>query len=360
MIKLENISKNLGNFKLKNINLELKEEEYFTILGPTGTGKSILLEVIAGLQQPEEGDIWFGDKLVNDLPPEERQIGMVYQNYMLFPHLNVKDNILFGLKIRRESATRKKRKLQEIVSLLGISNFLDRSIKTLSGGEKQRVALARALIISPNVLLLDEPLSALDPSTKTKIQQDLKRVHTELGTTTLHVTHDFNEALSLADRIAIMQQGEIVQIGPSQQVFKQPESSFVAEFVGSKNIFVGKIIYKDDKKLIKVNDDVELEIATEKEGQVSLIIRPEDIIISLRSFNSSARNSYQGVVKAIEKRMSIVEVIVDIGIEITAYVTYRSLEEMEIEPEEEVYITFKATAGHIIEKVNDTTKIRGV
>lgn len=357
MIKLENISKDLGDFKLKDINLELKEEEYFTILGPTGTGKSILLEVIAGLQQPETGDIWFEDELINNLPPEDRQIGMVYQDYMLFPHLNVKKNILFGLKIRKESTAKKKKKLQEVVSLLGINNLLDRSIKTLSGGEKQRVALARALIISPKILLLDEPLSALDPSTKSKIQQDLKRVHTELGTTTLHVTHDFNEALSLADRIAIMQQGEIVQVGSPQQVFRRPESNFVAEFVGSKNIFVGQAVHKDNRTVIEVNDNVGLEIATEKEGKVNLIIRPEDIILSLQSFSSSARNSYQGIVKEIKKRLSIVEVKVDIGIEIIAYVTYRSLEEMEIEPEKEVYITFKATAGHVIEDVTNMKKI---
>ncbi|ADL12860.1 tungstate ABC transporter ATP-binding protein WtpC [Acetohalobium arabaticum] len=348
MIKLENISKDLGDFKLKNIDLELKEEEYFTILGPTGTGKSILLEVIAGLQQPEEGDIWFEDELVSNLPPEDRQIGMVYQDYMLFPHLDVKENILFGLKLRKESAAEKKQKLQQIVSLLGINDLLDRSVKTLSGGEKQRVALARALIISPKILLLDEPLSALDPSTKNKIQQDLKRVHTELGTTTLHVTHDFNEALSLADRIAIMQEGEIVQVGSPQQVFKQPESNFIAEFVGSKNIFVGQVVHKDDRTVIKINEDIELEINTEKEGDISLIIRPEDIIISHQFFNSSARNSYQGVVKEVKERLSIVEVKVDIGIEMIAYITYRSLEEMGIEPGKEVYLTFKATACHVI------------
>lgn len=347
MIKLKNVNKNLGDFQVKDINLKIEEEEHFIILGPTGTGKSVLLELIAGLQSPEKGSIYFGTEKVNDVPPEERKIGMVYQDYMLFPHLNVKENILFGLKIRGKPKDKQKRKLEEISSLLGIDHLLSRSVETLSGGEQQRVALARALIISPRILLLDEPLSALDPNTKEKLQQDLKEIHDELGTTTLHVTHDFNEALALADKIAIMRQGKIVQTGTPEEVFQCPESDFVAEFVGSKNIFGGEVVQADGHTKVKFGTDLTVTITNEAEGKVNLIIRPEDIIISTQSFTSSARNCYQGVITEVQKRVSLVEIKVDVGVELTSYITYHSFQKMELEVGDEVYITFKASAVHI-------------
>ncbi|MGM0502765.1 MAG: tungstate ABC transporter ATP-binding protein WtpC [Bacillota bacterium] len=345
MIKLENINCNLGDFQIRDVDLKIKEEEYFIILGPTGTGKSILLELIAGLQVPEQGDIWFGEQRITDLPPEKRKIAMVYQDYMLFPHLNVRENIIFGLKVRKIKVDREE--LEQIVSLLGISHLLARSVETLSGGEKQRVALARALITAPRILLLDEPLSALDPNTTERLQQDLKKIHAELGTTTLHVTHDFDEALALADRVGIMNQGELVQVGVTEDVFKQPKTDFVANFVGAKNIFQGLIIEEEQDKFVQLKDDLNLAVVTEQQGEVSIVIRPEDIIMSNQALNSSARNTYQGQIIAIQKRLSLVEVRINIGIELSVYITHHSLKELEIKVGKELYIAFKASAIHV-------------
>ncbi len=235
MLKLQNVYKQLGEFHLKDINLEINSGEYFVILGPTGTGKTVVLELIAGMYHPDRGEIYFENENWLNTCPEHRGIGFVYQDYELFPHLTVKENIIFGLKIRKYSSTVINKKLNEMVEMFGIGHLLDRYPSTLSGGEQQRTALARALITSPKILLLDEPLSALDPRSKEVFQQELKRIHQTLKTTTLHVTHDFNEAMYLADRIGVMRNGEIAQVGTPEEIFRRPKDTFVASFVGIKN-----------------------------------------------------------------------------------------------------------------------------
>jgi len=235
VLKLQNVYKQLGEFHLKDINLEINSGEYFVILGPTGTGKTVVLELIAGMYHPDRGEIYFENENWLNTCPEHRGIGFVYQDYELFPHLTVKENIIFGLKIRKYSSTVINKKLNEMVEMFGIGHLLDRYPSTLSGGEQQRTALARALITSPKILLLDEPLSALDPRSKEVFQQELKRIHQTLKTTTLHVTHDFNEAMYLADRIGVMRNGEIAQVGTPEEIFRRPKDTFVASFVGIKN-----------------------------------------------------------------------------------------------------------------------------
>lgn len=347
MIKIRGLSKRLKDFNIEDIDLDIKEKEYFVILGPTGTGKTVLLELIAGLVCPDRGNIFFNGEELTELPPEERNIGMVYQDYMLFPHLNVKENITFGLKVRGVKREERERALKKIVRLFRIEHLLTRDVKNLSGGEKQRVALARALITAPRILLLDEPLSALDPGTKEQLQENLKELHERLETTTLHITHDFNEALALADRIAIMHNGKIVQTGKPEEIFKQPNSSFVAEFVGVKNIFRGRVLVEGEDKYVELNNGLKIAVITDREGWVNLIVRPEDILISYEPFVSSARNCFSGEVVNIRNRLSMVELTVDIGVELIVYITGHSLKEMGITRGKRVFVTFKASAVHV-------------
>ena len=233
MIRLVNVSVRLGRFELHSLNLEITRGEYFTILGPTGVGKTKLLEIIAGLQTIESGEVWIDNENVSDLPPERRRVGFTYQDYLLFPHLTVRKNIAFGLHNRPRSE--RNQRAAEVARLLRIEHLLDRTVLGLSGGEQQRIALARALAPEPRVLLLDEPLSALDPSNRKAVRNELVALHNQLGTTTVHVTHDFEEALSVSDRLAVMNSGEIVQVGPPEEVINRPNSRFVADFFGLEN-----------------------------------------------------------------------------------------------------------------------------
>ncbi len=232
MLKMVQMSKQLGDFHLADVSLEINDGEYFVVLGPTGTGKTVVLETIAGMYQPDQGSIIYNDQNLPDLYPEHRQIGFVYQDYALFPHLTVKENIIFGAKIKKFPIDEIQKKLDQMVEMLGIGHLLHRYPSTLSGGEQQRTALARALITSPKILLLDEPLSALDPRSKEVFQQELKRIHQRLKNITIHVTHDFNEAIFLADRIGIMHKGKLVQVGTPKEIFENPASDFVANFLG--------------------------------------------------------------------------------------------------------------------------------
>lgn len=262
MLRLEHVSKRLGDFQLKDINIELSEGEYFLILGPTGAGKTVVLETIAGMYQPDQGEIWFGSKNLSKLYPEQREVGFVYQDYALFPHLTVAENIIFGLKLRKTPEQESKEKLRDIAAMLGIEHLYKRRPFALSGGEQQRVALARALITSPKILLLDEPLSALDPCTKEMMQGELKKIHSTFNTTVLHITHDFSEALSLADRVAVMQNGEIVHTGRPAEIFCRPKTAFVANFVGMKNIFRGEVT----SSKVALESGVEFDVITGKRG----------------------------------------------------------------------------------------------
>lgn len=342
MIKIQNINKKIGNFELKNIDFTVEKGEYFVILGPSGTGKTMLLEIIAGLQKINSGALYFNEKLMNKIDPEYRRVGMVYQDYMLFPHMSVRENILFGAKLK--AIENKYEKLERLLEDLSIKDLENRSIKNLSGGERQRVALARTLMTEPEILLLDEPLSALDSHTKTKVQEQLKKIHKNYQMTTLHVTHDFNEAIHLADRIAIIDNGKILQIGKPDQVFQKPKNAFVASFLGSKNLFNGKVIQENT---ILTNKGLKISALVKPNHEVNFMISSDNIILSLDRIESSAKNSFKGRVTKINKKVSMVEVTVDIGVNLVVYVTYSSFNKMAIENNKEVFVTFKATAVHI-------------
>lgn len=232
MIKLNNVCITLGNFSLNNVNLEIANGEYFTILGPTGTGKTVILEMISGLYNPESGQIFIENVDASSIPPEKRGIGFVYQDYALFPHLNIFKNIAFGLQLRKETPEIITRNVQELAELLNITHLLNRYPGTLSGGEQQRVALARALVLKPKIMLMDEPLSALDPNTKKVLCLELKRIHERYKCTIVHVTHDFEEARFLANKVGIILNGKVKQVGPPSDVFLNPQDLDVANFLG--------------------------------------------------------------------------------------------------------------------------------
>lgn len=239
MLKINHVYKSFGKFKLKDIHFEIEKGEYFVILGPTGTGKTVVLESIAGMYNVDKGNIYIDNIDITTVAPENRNVGFVYQDYLLFPHLSVKDNISFGLKARKMRKEEIAIALEDISEMLKIKHLLSRKPNNLSGGEMQRVAFARAIVTNPKILLLDEVSSALDPNTKREFQVNLKKIHKKLHTTTVHVTHDFDEAFYLADRIAVMNNGVICQIGTTKEIFNHPEADFVAKFVSGNNFKYG-------------------------------------------------------------------------------------------------------------------------
>jgi ABC-type sugar transport system ATPase subunit len=292
MIRLENLRLKAGEFAMHIQDLALRDGEFLVILGPTGSGKTVLLETVAGLRRPEEGRVWFGDRDVTLDAPERRRVGFVYQDYALFPHLTVARNIGFGLHVRKDreppaddTKSRKatvSERVGELAGMLGIAPLLERYPEGLSGGEKQRVALARALAIRPEVLLLDEPLSALDRQTREALRGLLKRVHGEFGATVMHVTHDLDEALALADRLAVLIDGEVRQVGLPDEVVRYPADSDVARLLGIPNVFPAEIVGEDGDYVRVVlggggPELVAAVTAARHNGDLCAVIRAEEI-----------------------------------------------------------------------------------
>ena len=354
MIQIHGLSKNFQDFSLKNIDLDIYEGEYFVLLGPTGSGKTLLIESIAGLHNPKSGSIRIDDLDVTDMTPEKRGVGYVPQDYALFPFLSVKENIEFGMKVKKYSKTMIDKRLNELSNMFGLDGLLHRNTFTLSGGESQRVAMARTLAVNPKVLLLDEPLSALDPRTQQKLSIELKELHRKLKITTIHVTHNFEEAVSLGKRIGVMDNGRIVQVGPPEEIFRKPKSKFVAEFVGDDNLFRGISEVNKCKKLSLVNIsgiNSNISSTTKKHGLVHVFIRPEDIKLSKykskKHFSDSDLNVLEGRIEEVEPKGIFTKVMVDVGVFISIFLTRRSYIEKEIKKRDQVYIMFKAEDVHV-------------
>jgi molybdate/tungstate transport system ATP-binding protein len=354
MIEVKDLWKNLEGFSLKGINLKVINGEYFVILGPIGSGKTLLLETIAGFHYPEKGSIFIDGNEVTFLPPEKRSIGFVYQDYLLFPHLKVKENIQFGLKIRKYSKLEIEKRTKELAETLKISHLLDRYPKTLSGGEQQKVALARALAPNPKVLLLDEPLSALDAETKEALMYELKQIHKELKTTTIHVTHDRSEAIQLADKIGVMIDGKIIQIDSPEGLFSRPKNCQLASFLGFENIIKGIIESKKEGMAIVNIDGKRIEVILNNEGynvgdEVFVCIRPENIaIFKGKVEKTSMRNKFDGIIKSILSLGALRKIEVDCGFKLTSYITKTSMEELELKVGDKINLCFKATCVHLI------------
>lgn len=348
MIKIRNLSKDWESFSLENIDLDVKEDEYFVILGPTGAGKTLLLELIAGFHRADDGRIEIDGRDVADTPPENREVGFVYQDYSLFPHLTAEENVRFGLDLRDFSKRETEKKVRETMRKLEIEDLSDRYPRTLSGGEQQRVALARGLVLEPEILLLDEPISALDVPSQEEVRKELKRIHRESDIATIHVTHNREEASWLGDRIGVMKEGRIVQVGTPNRVFQRPKTEFVANFVGTENVFDGEAETEEGISKIDIGGGMEIEAIGEKEGPAKACIRPEEIIISRNPIQSSGRNTFKGKIEEIMEQENTVRLLIDAGKKFRVTITKRSRTEMNLEIGTKVYLAFKASSVHVI------------
>lgn len=342
MIDLRSVSYTAGGFSLKDIDLRVADGETLVVLGPTGAGKTMLLEVVAGFRTPRAGRIDIDGKDVTYLPPEKRRIGFVYQDYLLFPHMSVFDNIAYGLRMTGKGENEVVRAVRDIAEKVGISHLLSRKPRGLSGGEAQRVALARALAASPRVLLLDEPFAAVDPDTKERLIRETRSLLDRWDIPVIHVTHDQIEASEVADKIAVMNEGRIVQLDTPERVFREPKSEFVAGFVGVRNILRGEAVRTSKGTLVRVGS-AELFSSVDMEGSVHVTIRPEDILVSRTRISSSARNSMRGTVRGIVQKGPVIYITVDCGVELTAAITRESLDELAVSVGDEVFLTFKAS-----------------
>ena len=277
LIELHDLKKEFdGTPVLRGISLDIKSREFVTLLGPSGCGKTTTLRIIGGFEQPDSGDGLFEGRRLNDVPPYRREINTVFQRYALFPHLNVAENIAFGLHIKKMNPAEIKLKTREMLSLVGLSGFEARDVTSLSGGQQQRVAIARALVCEPRVLLLDEPLGALDLKLRKDMQIELKRIQQRTGITFIYVTHDQEEALTMSDRIVVMNHGVIQQVGSPTDIYNEPENAFVADFIGESNIIDGVML--EDRKVEFCDREFEcVDSGFGHNTPVDVVIRPEDL-----------------------------------------------------------------------------------
>ena len=286
LIRLSGVAKSFDDdVILKSLNLSVNDGEFVTLLGPSGCGKTTTLRIIGGFEKPDAGDVFFASQRINDVPPNKRNINTVFQKYALFPHLNVAENIAFGLNIRKVDEKEVARRVEEMLELVNLKGFGRRSVASLSGGQQQRVAIARAVIQQPKVLLLDEPLGALDLKLRKEMQVELKNLHETLNMTFIYVTHDQEEALTMSDTVVVMNQGEILQQGTPIDIYNEPANAFVADFIGESNIIPG--IMKQDKVIEFLGTVYDcVDTGFEKNEPVDLVIRPEDIVLLEKSSGS--------------------------------------------------------------------------
>ena len=308
IIDLVGVSKDFdGQQVLDNINLYIRENEFVTLLGPSGCGKTTTLRIIGGFITPDSGTVSFDGKVINDVPPHKRNVNTVFQRYALFPHLNVYDNIAFGLRVKKMPEKEIQGRVAEMLELVNLRGFEKRSVNRLSGGQQQRVAIARALVNRPKVLLLDEPLAALDLKLRKDMQKELKNIQQTLGITFIFVTHDQEEALTMSDRVVVMDGGKIQQVGTPQDIYNEPQNAFVADFIGESNIVDGKML-KDF--CVEFSGQVFecLDKGFDSNEQVDVVVRPEDVDIV-----PVEKGMLKGVVTSVSFLGVHYEIIVDIG-----------------------------------------------
>ena len=333
IIKLKNLTKAFdGETVLDGISLEIRDKEFVTFLGPSGCGKTTTLRMIGGFETPDSGEVYFDGKNVADVPPHKRSVNTVFQRYALFPHLNVYDNIAFGLRVKKIKESEIAEKVTEMLALVNLRNFEKRHISTLSGGQQQRVAIARALINQPEVLLLDEPLGALDLKLRKDMQTELKNIQQKTGITFIYVTHDQEEALSMSDTVVVMANGRIQQVGTPTDIYNEPVNAFVADFIGESNILDGVMI-KDYKAKFSGHTFDCLDAGFAPMEKVDIVVRPEDVDVV-----PVEKGMLKGVVTSVTFKGVHYEIIVDIGgfkwmIQTTDYVAPDAVIGLYIEPD---------------------------
>lgn len=308
------------NVIIPDLSLDIREGEFFTLLGPSGCGKTTLLRMIAGFNSIEGGDFFFGEKRINDLDPAKRNIGMVFQNYAIFPHYTVRKNVEFGLKNKKFPKDKIKTQSEKFMKLMQIDQYADRMPERLSGGQQQRVALARALCIEPDVLLMDEPLSNLDAKLRVEMRTVIKNIQHNVGITTVYVTHDQEEAMAVSDRIAVMNAGVIQHVGTPKSIYQRPANLFVATFIGRSNVIKGKLVVDGGKTYLETLSGYRAEIHTvrpeqQKEQEITLSVRPEEFLLD--------RDSTEGI-------SAIVDDCVFLGLNTHYFVHLSSGEQVEI------------------------------
>ena len=308
LIELKNIIKEYdGERILDDINMVIHDKEFVTLLGPSGCGKTTTLRIIGGFVEADEGDLYFGGKRVNDMPAYKRPVNTVFQRYALFPHLNVYENIAFALRLKKLGEAEIKQRVGEMLHMVHLDGFQKRKVTLLSGGQQQRVAIARALINRPKVLLLDEPLGALDLKLRKDMQNELKSIQKETGITFIYVTHDQEEALSMSDTVVVMADGKIQQIGTPQDIYNEPVNAFVADFIGESNIVDG-VMLEDYRAKFHGHVFDCLDAGFEKNEQVDIVVRPEDVDVV-----EPERGMLRGTVSSVTFKGVHYEIIVDIG-----------------------------------------------
>jgi len=349
-LELKNVSKSWRGFQLKNIEITVETGDYFIILGPTGAGKTLLLETVMGFHQPDEGRIFLDGADITAVPPEERKIGYVSQKCVLFPHMTVRKNVEFGLKMRGTAKTERSKTVTQVFDLMGLKPLEHRLPETLSGGEKQKVALARVLATKPQTILFDEPLASIDSETARELKNELKRIH-KSGKTIVHVTHNQIEGFSLGNKMAVMDSGEVVQTGKPKELFVKPRNKFVARFLGYENIFDAQLVEKQGSlSLIKVGDAT-LKASTKIESpECTIAVRPEDVSISFSPARRKDTNVLKGTVVEFVDQGPTVSVIVDAGLCFSAVMTKSVFVEKNLEIGQEVWLAFKSFSVKVIEQ----------
>lgn len=360
-IEFKDVVKKYGDVTvIPGLSFNINKGEFFTLLGPSGCGKTTLLRMVAGFNSIEGGEINFDSKIVNDLPPQRRNIGMVFQDYAIFPHMTVKDNVGFGLENKKIPKNEIEDKVLNMLDVVQIKQFAGRLPKNLSGGQQQRVALARAIVMKPSVLLMDEPLSNLDAKLRIDMRNAIKHIQREVGITTIYVTHDQEEAMAVSDKIAVMKDGIIQQIGTPQQVYQRPSNIFVATFIGRANILERKLTYEDEKYYIEFEENYrvevpELQITETNEKEVKVSVRPEEYII-----DETSAEGMDGIIKE----------SIFLGLNVHYVVELKNGEEVEIiqestidgtlDPGTKVKLKVNREKVNIYEKQTETNIIRGV